>query len=94
MIDYIKEAGAADCDFALKYIWSPVSNFEIDWKLKLMTLLSVKSINDSSTFELTFINLKNPSSVSPSQFAITQPGVGIQSVSSTDSQVVLTIQCD
>lgn len=79
-VDYVKNAGAASNPLVIDYRWSRISSFCMKFMINLITLLQLKSVNNTQTFELTFINIKNPSSVSVSQFNISDPRVNPTSI--------------
>lgn len=91
-VDYIKSAGAADNPLVVDYVWSSISSSSITFTFNLITLLLVKSFNNTNKFELTFINLY--SNVSLSQFIISDLRVNKTDIKEENGQVVLTVDCD
>lgn len=79
-VDYIKSAGADNSDLIFDYKWNPVFEFCLKFSVKLATLRSVRSMQDSNTFEFIFINFKDASSISLSQFNIFEPRAIAKSV--------------
>lgn len=93
-IDYIKSAGAADSSLDINYKWSTISTFCMKFPLNLVTLVNSKLLNNGSSFELTFINLKDPSTVSLTQLNISDSRVTATDKREDNGKLVVTVDCD